>query len=332
VLWHNEENDMSVSRFTVYTSSDANGPGPIAGAAGTLLTVLDGCLVNGYSGKTAAGWTKPFANASNIGCYKQGAGAGLGLVINDNGQNVTSTFKEAWAIGWEIVAGVGSPVGTGTGQFPTPAQLNTTGHCVVRKSVAASSATNYWILFADASTFYLFILTGDTANTYQGFFFGDMFSLAGSADKYRCILMGNSTENSNSSNLGDTNLANTVTPGHYMARSWGGTGTSLQVTKVGDYQVAFSNSFSGLLQQPNGPDNSYYLCPARVAEVGGPLIRGRLRGIYQVCHPVGNFTDGQTFSGGGDFAGKTFSIVKSIPSGGGGAFLAIETSNTVETN
>src|ERR1035437_2380958 len=126
------------SQFTVFSSSDAAGPGLLTGAAGSLLAVLDACLVTSYAGHTlAAQWTKPTANAGNIGCYKQGAGAGLSLVINDAGPNGTSTYKEAWAIGWESVAGVGSPVGTGSGQFPIPAQLLTTGHDVWRKSATA---------------------------------------------------------------------------------------------------------------------------------------------------------------------------------------------------
>ena len=106
---------MSVSQFTKYTSSDASGPGVLTGAAGTLLALLDACLVNGYSGKTAAGWTKPFSNSSNSGCYQQGAGAGFGVVINDNGGNATSTYKEAWATGWQTITAVTAPVGTGSG-------------------------------------------------------------------------------------------------------------------------------------------------------------------------------------------------------------------------
>ena len=324
---------MSVSQFTIYTSSDANGPGPISGTAGSLLTVLDACLVNGYTGKTAAGWTKPIANSGNIGCYKQGAGAGFNVVINDNGPNVTSTFKEAWATGWETLASIASPVGTGTGQFPTPAQLNTTGQVIVRKSSAASSAGNYWIVFADASTFYLFILTGDAAGVYYGLWFGDIFSLAGTADAYRCYVFASSAENGAASNMGNMEVLPSVNAGLFAARTWGGTGTAVQLGKVGDYAVSGSSAaFVGDIQTPNGPDNSFYLCPVRAAEAT-PLIRGRFRGVYHVCHPAANFTDGQTFAGGGDFAGKTFKIVKQVVNNQSAtAFLAIETSDTVETN
>src|SRR6267142_3788080 len=136
-----------MSQFTQYSSLDASAP-VLSGSAGALLTVLDAILVNGYGSKSAAGWSKPIANAGSIGSYKNGTGSTqLGLVINDNGANVTSTFKEAWATGWESVAGVGASVGSGTGQFPTPAQLLTTGHVVIRKSLTADATARNWVCF-----------------------------------------------------------------------------------------------------------------------------------------------------------------------------------------
>src|SRR6185369_17757627 len=106
-----------MGQFTIYSSSDpGNGsdqPGLLTGQAGDLLRVLDKVLVNGYTGKAAAGWTKPFVNATNSGCYKQGAGSLFALHIQDNGANVTSTFKEAWATGWETITATSATVGTG---------------------------------------------------------------------------------------------------------------------------------------------------------------------------------------------------------------------------
>ena len=343
---------MPASQFTIFSSSDVGGPGLLTGQAGSLLTLLDACLVTGYSGHSVSpAWTKPFANSGNIGCYKQGAGAGLGLVINDNGPNGTASYREAWAIGWESVAGIGAPVGTGSGQFPTPAQQLTTGHVVWRKSSTADSAGRYWIMFADSSTFYLFISTGDSAGRYYIAVFGDIFSLKGSSDAYRCMIMGRMVENnsgggsynydvtdgiytSNGSTSGGP-LAISGNYGHYIARTWGGGGSSVVFNKLPDlskmnapYGLSFI-AFVGILQTPNGPDNSLYLSPVSVVEPSGSLIRGRLRGVYMLCHPIANFTDGQTFAGGGDFAGKSFVIVLQGP---GGGFFAMETSATVETN
>ena len=324
---------MSVSQFTIYSSADASGPGTITGTAGSLLTLLDATLVNGYSGKTAAGWTKPFANSGSIGCYKQGAGAGKSLLVNDDGPNGTSTFKEAWATGWEVIASIASPVGTGTGQFPTTAQSLTTGHVVVRKSVTADSTARAWIMFADASTFYLFISTGDTAGTYYAFGFGDFFSLDSTTDSFRCMIIGRSVENTSAvadEGMDLTSNLSAAVVGSFIDRSFSGTGTSVLAGKHGDSAKAGgSATLLGVVVAPNGPDSSLYLSPVWITESAAPAIRGQLRGFYHQLHAIAAWTDGQTFSGSGTFAGKTFQIVKQSANSG---VYCIETSNTVETN
>jgi hypothetical protein len=305
------------------------------GQAGELLRVLDKVLISGYTGKAAAGWSKPVANSSNSGAYKQGAGAGMALHIQDNGGNVTSTFKEAWATGWEVLTAVNSTVGTGSGQFPTAAQLLSTGHTVIRKSNTADTTGRQWLVFADASTFYLFILSGDVANTYTFFMFGDVFALHGSTDSWRCMIIGRTTENSTSAavDLFDSwSLVNAALGGHFMARTWGGGGASITVGKQGDAGKTNSNSgggMIGLLQTPNASDNTYYLSPLWVFENSSSGLRGRLRGCYQNLHGIAGFSDGQTFAGANDFAGKTFQMIKATPNG---ASICMEISNSVETN
>lgn len=62
---------------TVYKSSDASAP-QMTSAAGSLLTVLDACLVNGYGAKPAAGWSKTVVDAgTHQAYYRQGAKAGF---------------------------------------------------------------------------------------------------------------------------------------------------------------------------------------------------------------------------------------------------------------
>lgn len=324
------------SQFTVYSSLDAGaiaGSLQVNGNAGSLITVLDACLINGYTGKAAAGWTRGVATASNITAYKQGAGSLFAFVLNDNAPNATSLGKEAWAIGWESASGVGSPVGSGTGQFPTPAQLLTSGHVVIRKSSATGTGAVPWFVFADSRTCYLFISTGDAANTYYAFMFGDIYSIKSTADAYNCVIIGGNTENSTTNTnygfdlLGAVNAANV---GSYIARAFGGLGTSTTFGKHGDGVKGSTTGFAGTVQYPNGADTDLYLSPVWLSENGTITIRGRLRGIYQPLHAVSNFTDGQTFTGTGDYAGKTFQAVKNTPNSTGTIF--IETSNTVETN
>lgn len=322
-----------MSQFTIYTSSDSGAPS-LNGNVGSLINVLDGCLVTGYGSKSppSPAWTKPAATISNITSYKQPAGAGLGLVINDNGSNATSLGEEAWATGWETVTSVTGPVGGGTNQFPTAAQLLTTGHTVIRKSVATGATTRSWVVFADSYTFYLFVLTGDSANVYYSFGFGDIYSIKNSTDAYRCVILGRSTENSAASTSEGFDLfsaLNTAVTGNFMARTYAGTGTSITVGKHGDSTKGSAATYLGTVQYPNGEDADVYISPVWVCENGTPNIRGRLRGLYQPLHAISNFTDGQTFTGTGDYAGKTFQAVKQ--SANSGVFL-VETSNTLDTN
>jgi hypothetical protein len=320
-----------------------------------------------------------------MGCFKQGAGAQMTMLVNDSGPNSSALGQEAWVAGWEQLYGLTSSVafmtttgsaavGTGIGQFPLAIQT-LSGNVIWRKSSAGTNVGRYWILFADSSSMYFFVQTGDTTGVilygnYLGASFGDIYSLKGNPDTYRCLITGRVAANNAgigvpngntfldcfdglpayATNNNTPTIPTTVNPfqasvtqGHYMPRTWGGSGPAIPVTKVWDTSkmtvassVMGTNYYylwwqsSGLLQTPNGPDNSIYVSPVLVVEPSPTnTIRGRWRGIYQLCHPIANFSDGQVIQGSGDYAGKTFQIIKTLQMGGA---LAIEISPTLETN
>jgi hypothetical protein len=318
-----------MAQFTIYASTDASAP-VLNGVAGSLLTVLDACLVNGYGSQVQAGWSKPFANSGNIGCYTN-AGTGLSVSINDNGPG-GGTGKEARATGYEVL----TSVSTGTGPFPNVTQgASGAGFVVIRKSNSTSSTARDWFVIADNLTFYLFMATQDVANAYMGFMFGDFFSLKSATDSYRCMIIGRTAENSDTSSETLHLLQSNITAnsaGKFIARSYGGGGTSIQVGTHGDSSKTNSSFLNGVMQFPNGPDGALYLTPVWVHESSTSTIRGRLRGFYQQCHPDLSFSDGTTFSGAGDYAGKTFRMWKLAAGNGGVGIFTIETSATLETN
>ena len=320
---------MPTSQLKFYSSSDASAPA-LSGTANSLITVLDAILVNGYGAKAAVGWTKPIANAGNCGCYKQSVGAGCTLFVNDNGPNVTSTFKEAWITGWESLASIAAPVGTGGGQFPLPSQVLTTGHLVARKSTTADATARTWSCFADAYTFYFFCSESGAALN-EGIFFGDLYSTkTGVPDVGRCMIVGNVTENSTNTYWDSgTNGPSGVAAGHYASRTWGGGGGSVNIGALGDTAWNGQNSnFTGSVPCPNGPDNSILLAPIKATEP--TCYRGRFRGLYHIAHSTtASFSEGQVFTGTGDFSGKTFQCTST---GTSQARIAIEISATVETN
>ena len=337
-----------MAQFIKYTSADASAP-VLDGQAGSLIALFKACLVDGYGAKAAAGWTQPVATSGNIGSFKQGAAAkaGFGFVINDNGPNATSTFKEAWATGYKVVTGVGASVGSGSGQFPTAAQLLTSGHVVIRKSTAASAVTRQWTLFADDRTMYFFARTGDftylgTPN-YTDFSFGEFYSYAGSSDVNNCYIMGRNIENSGtnvvtSGSIDSCNPAcQTTTPptGSYFADTPSGSQGSTVLFRCNDVTrfpsiTSVTSAFRsiGNIPAPNGADGNYYLAPGTLSGADG-AIRGRLRGFVYPSHGEAAFADGAVITGSGYFDTRTFQV---LIYGAASGVIAIETSATLDTN
>lgn len=318
---------------TVYRSTDSGAP-TLNGTVGALVTVLDAILVNGYGSKAAAGWTKPFSG-TNKAVYRQGGGNQFYFRLQDDGlredgSSATAGAKEAKLRGYESMTDVDS----GSAPFPTTAQMATSTGPTVRKSYTADSTARAWVAIADNRTLYFFAATGDLSSVYFAFWCGEFYSLV-PGDSYRAGIIVRSAENSttNSQETFST-LAGigTTQTGQYYVRPYSGVGTAVGGAKHGDSTKGSTSEYVGTVAFPNPADGGLYLAPITLTE-SGSIIRGRLRGCWQPCHAVSNFSDGQTFSGTGALAGKTFLAVKIIRgSSGSDAVLFIETSETWESN
>jgi len=326
--------------FTIYNSSDSGAP-TLNGITGSLLTVLDAILVTGYGSKPGAGWTKPLANTSSYGMYKQGAGATCSLFVYDAGSG-SASGAEAVMTGWDQITGMTAGAVTGSNPFPTYGQSAigggngaTAGAVILRKSAVPTSVARSWIVMADSSSMYMFVLTGDTANTYYSFFFGDFYSLkSGSIDVGRCMIIGRTTASSSTATVERVDLLSntlgTAAAGHFAAHAYHGIGGAITIGVHGD-QVKSGNSSTllGTISYPNPCDNSFYMSPLWVVDSASSTIRGRMRGMYQMLHGIAPFVDNSTFSGSGDYNGKAFMIIKS--SGNSGMYT-MEITDTLETN
>lgn len=292
----------------IYRHSDPSAP-TLTGAVGSLNAVLDACLVNGYGSKSAAGWTKPYTG-TNIAVFRQGAGNQFYCRVEDAASGA-GVAKEAFARGYEVKANALDAVdGTNTGSFPTAAQV-TTGD-VIRKSVSADTVPRGWLVVADDRTVYLFIYSGDTAGTYMAFMFGDIYSFT-TSDAYRTMIIGGATPNSTSTNrnleTGSQSLGSGVT-GNYLARVAAGTGTSAPCGKTSVLGSAPTGTAGNALPTPDG---NVYLGRYLVGDfsVGG-MPRGYLRGLWNIALTGATVQDGDTFSGSGTLAGRTFMVVKAV--------------------
>jgi hypothetical protein len=329
---------MSLSQFTIYQSSDASAP-QINGSTGSLLTMLDAVLVNGYgtggSAKPGAGWLKPFPNTSSVGCYQLPSGScELCYHLMDN-EPGTLSGSEARLTGWDGITSVTSGIVTGNNQWPTAAQLAIgLGAVVIRKSL--NLVTRSWIAFADSRSCYGFIQS-DAAGIYNGFIMGEFYSYKTSGpDNYRAMVIGRSTEASVTATVDNTDTFTqygTAGLGHFISRNFSGYGGSMTMGKGGDYAKkgasTTTNAFLGVVPFPNPTDGAIYLARVPVHDPTSYYTRGVMRGFWHFCHPTASVTDTQQFSGSGNLAGRIFMTLRAS---GNGGIICMETSNTVETN
>lgn len=322
-----------MAQFTIYKSTDASAPS-LSGTVGSLVALLDACLVTGYGAKSAAGWTKPYTG-TNKAAFLQGGGNGFYLRVQDDAPGAAAA-REARLTGYETM----SDVDTGTGPFPTAAQgAGGVAMAVARKSNTADATARAWKVFADDRTVIAFVLTGDTAGIYYCWMFGDIYSAVPS-DGYRTMLIARTAENATSrANEVLAQWVGLTSAGafQFIARSYLGTGSSVILGKHGEQaKNSGTATFVGTLAYPNPSDGGLYLSPIWLHDpttAPTPSIRGRLRGIWQFLHAITNVTDGDTVSGMGDLAGRSFEFIKSVSDPASNTIVfAIETSNTLDTN
>jgi hypothetical protein len=321
----------------LYRHDDTSAP-VLTGQNGSLTTLLDAVLVNGYGSKTAAGWSIN-QTTTNKRAYKQGTGGahptGAICWIDDAAPGAAGA-REARVTGFDAMTAI-TPVGTG--QFPNNTQSAIGVGClVIRKSATTDATPRKWYIVADAWTFYLFIEQGDDTApniTGTGFMFGDFKSYK-SGDAYAQMIIGRQTENTNDHRYENMSCIpgraaysiNDNMPGHFMSRHWNQLNPSVRGGKMtsdvlnrgntiwaGNNQTGNTNGQAapGYFQAnyvafpyPNPVDGSLWMCPFYVNQNG---MRGYMKGFWcpQQHMPL---NPGDTFTvATGNLAGKSFIAV-----------------------
>jgi len=345
---------MSGTEVILHRSTDTGAPS-LTGAAGSLIALLDACLVNGYnsksvqsitrSGSTATvtfatahgyaadggtkveiqsaaqteyngvkqifnvtantfdftvtgtpatpatgtitsrvpplGWGKPLSG-TNLAAYRSAevTGTRLFLRVADTG-TVTANLT-----GYETM----TDVNTGTGLFPTTAQL--ASGLFLDKANVVDSTPRPWVLVGDGFEFHLFHAYHLTtyANIYRQFHFGDPKSEMAS-DPYGTFIMGqiaaaptgipDSSTYSHliSSGQGVFNVGNF---GQYFARQISQVGTSQAANKCGDQTIGGLASGTGAMAYPAPHNNGFYLSPTYLTD--GISLRAQLKGVWRPGH------------------------------------------------
>lgn len=277
----------------IYHSTDASAP-VLSGQVGALIGVLDACLVNGYGSKAAAGWTKAYSG-TNLAAYRQPAGTNQFYLRVDD-----TNATDARLRGYEAM----SDVNTGTGLFPTDVQVS--GGLYHNKSNASSSAARPWTLITNGKIVY-FVTSYDGTNLSQLSAFGDITSYK-SGDAYHTMIMAaNSSGTAQGVGPAITSGLSNASNGHYMARSYTQTGSSVALGKHSDYVKTGNASAMGTagMTYPTSPDGALWFAPVWIHESAAGVVRGEMPGFWCPLHNK-PLTSGDTFTGSGAYSGKTF--------------------------
>lgn len=307
------------NQFTIYTSADASAPVLNPGGVGSIIAVLDACLVNGYGAKAAAGWAKAFSG-TNLAAYRAPTGARHYFRID----NATAAASGIWNVqGYESM----SDVNTGTHPV-TPSGLR------ILASDAPNPAT--WVVAADAVTFSLFIL----GSKYYRTTFGEFYSFVAN-DPYRTLMRGGNPAAVASSDANDGagivsgTTQSGATANSYIDRGHTGVGSAVGATIVSNSSLNITPALRGQIPYPNPSDGGLYvtqlwITDATTVPTGG--VRGRERGMWNFLHDSTSVNDRDTVSGTGDLAGRTFLFLKPATTSTSIGVFTIETSATLETN
>lgn len=298
----------------VYSSADVGAP-VLNMSSGSLVNVLDACLVNGYGSKPGAGWTKAFVDSSLRAAYKQGVGGNGHYFYLDDSAGATARCR-----GYEAM----TDINTGTGAFPFDVPLYMHKH----NGVAGDRG---WYLIANESTFY-FVTQYDTTVAWSNSSltaFGKTRSYH-PGDNWDTMLIAavNAAHAGDASGTSPLSVFGTnagfYTPrydmtlfGHFMARRWHGVGSAVNVAKYGvpllvDGDVCNKFTVVGAgrlgLQSygivPNASDGAIFLNPLRIIE--DRSLRATIPGLWQHYLGQSYMMTGDRMTGTGELAGREF--------------------------
>jgi hypothetical protein len=236
----------------------------------------------GISDQTATGtithklapleWSKIYSG-TNLAAYKPDDVLATGCLLRVDDTGATSSR----VVGYLTM----SDVNTGTGPFPSAAQVSGGYHWT--KSQDTSATARSWVIIGDSRGFFVHINNYAANNNSHTSHFGDFLSTK-SPDPYACALAGQTVALGSASGGG-----NDVFYSHssavcqmYAARSFVGLGSPAQLRHAGfsPFNSADGNG-SGVvgLTYPNQADNGLYVTPMTLSEVAG-VYRGVFVGAY----------------------------------------------------
>lgn len=303
--------------WTTYRSTDASAP-VLSGTAGSLITVLDAVLVNGYGAKAAAGWTKVYSG-TNKAAYRNGAASisRTFLRVLDDASG-GGAGREASLRLYATMSDVD------TGTFPVPTLAQCASGIMARKSTSMDSTVRAWTILADDVTAILIFDNGDSLSgvTYCNVnYVGDVYSYQ-TADAMGAFIGGRTQEAASPVSNWETlfnfgSLHSAGAPIGFIAGSHTGVAGSLLCYAITSGFVGGGHP-SANLPYPSPVDGSVWVFGPFHIVVGAASsngVRGHLRGINLFGHDKSNVANGDTVTGAGELSGRSFVLHRVSNSG-----------------
>ena len=303
--------------MSVYVLTHASASAPaLTGAAGSLIGVLDFCLV------TTLGWTK--SGSGNVVAYRQPSGTNQFYLRVDDSSTTAARVRM-----YETLTDVAAP--TGTNPMPTDAMISGGGYW---NKGSAGSTQRPWGFYSDGKIFYLVLNVGGTAPNWDTstnpttyvYYFGDALSYK-SGDAYGTYLLADSSANASSNATSVVTAATSTNSGHFVMRPHTQIGSGVLANKYFDYVASISSTTFGVgsVAYPGPVTGGLEMSRVFAGEAAGRLAR--LQGMWAPLHPTTmSVNPGDTFSGasGSELNGRTFVFHRIT----GSAQVVFETSDT----
>ena len=289
--------------------------GPTYAGAGTMITLLDFCLVTGM------GWTKEFSG-TNTATYRAPTGNRMYLGIDDSRTDGVIRVR-----GFETATAAGVAASSGSNPFPNDAQAS--GGLYVLRASNASNPVTEWTFVSDGKIFYLNTTTYNSSssrNEAPYLVFGDFTAYSASDNTYNtCIIADTTASGSQGMTLYRTGATATGnTSAVFYPRSYTNLGLSTIGAALGDpYRAGTTSTFKaggagGSF--PNLVSGTLDLSYIELGQAEG--ARGRLPGIWYPLH-VRPLSRNTVYQGQGAAAGRTFVVRNNSNENSGQVFYEI---------
>lgn len=238
-----------------YYNSDISAPS-LTNSPGSLISLLDQCLVTGYGSKLPVAWTKEYHSA-DVAVFRTGVGSNnFYLEVDDSIAGYASI--RGYRV-WNV----------SQGENPFP-RIQNSGNLYVVKSFNSS-----WKLYANSKIFYLIIYHNKNKEEGSGYCFGDIDSLK-DPDGYQTILISRTTNDTNPLNdrFGKFSVSNEHLDGHFLASSY--------FQSLNPQPCGKMDKNSNDLDLINYSDNKIYIEKIKIFENQNKTIRGYLPELWRL--------------------------------------------------